>query len=182
MKYSIEWLQNQIEKDVHVEYFFFWGHTQKQTTTIDKSCFSQWFPSSFEAGGKTYKTAEHWMMVKKAMLFEDHEALEKIVHAEKPAVAKAIGREVKNFVAGIWNARAYSIVVEGNLHKFSQREELKTFLLSTGNKILVEASPADAIWGIGLSQDATDAGNPLKWQGTNLLGFALMEVRDALNK
>jgi len=180
MKYSINWLQNQIEQGVHVEYMFFWGHTQKQDGVIDKSCFSQWYPSLFDAAGVTYKTAEHWMMAKKASLFYDSEALEAIMAAEKPAIAKAIGREVKNFDAALWNTSAYSIVVEGNLYKFSQRDELKSYLLKTGNKIIVEASPSDAVWGIGLAQDAKDAINPFKWRGANLLGFALMEVRDLL--
>jgi len=180
MEYSVNWLQNQIEQGLQVEYLFFWGYTKKQEGIIDKSCFSQWYPSLFEVVGITYKTAEHWMMAKKASLFHDSEALESIMAAEKPAVAKAIGREVKNFDAALWSASAYSIVVEGNLYKFSQRDELKSYLLKTGNKIIVEASPSDAVWGIGLAQDAKDAINPFKWRGTNLLGFALMEVRDLL--
>jgi ribA/ribD-fused uncharacterized protein len=147
---------------------------------IDKSCFSQWYPSAFEVDGINYKTAEHWMMAKKAVLFNDNEVLEKILQAQKAAVAKTLGREIRNFDPAVWDASAYSIVIEGNRHKFSQHESFKTFLLKTGNKVIVEASPADAIWGIGLAQDASDAGNPSKWRGTNLLGFALMEVRDLL--
>ena len=180
MKYSINWLQNQIEQGDHFNYFFFWGHTQKQEGVIDKSCFSQWFPSPFEVDGINYKTAEHWMMAKKAELFKDEEALQKILVAEKSAEVKAIGRTVKNFYPVTWNASAYSIVVEGNMHKFKHEQQMKSFLLQTGSAIIVEASPADAIWGIGLPQDAEDAMNPSKWRGTNLLGFALMEVRDLL--
>ncbi|HTE10414.1 MAG TPA: NADAR family protein [Chitinophagaceae bacterium] len=180
MNYSISWLQHQYKQGIHAEYFFFWGHTQKKEGIIDKSCFSQWYPSSFTVDGVIYKTAEHWMMAKKTILFNDNIALEKILAAEKPAVAKAVGREVKNFDATIWNASAFSIVVEGNLHKFSQHQPLKAYLLKTGNKIIAEASPTDAIWGIGLAQDAKEASNPFKWRGTNLLGFALMETRDAL--
>jgi len=86
----------------------------------------------------------------------------------------------KNFDAAVWDSSAYSIVVEGNRHKFSQHENLLKFLLSTGNKVLVEASPSDAIWGIGLPQDSNEAMNPFRWRGTNLLGFVLMEVRDSL--
>lgn len=182
MKYSINWLQSEIEKGIHFEYLFFWGHTPKNENTIDKSCFSQWYPSPFLVGGITYATAEHWMMAKKAKLFQDEEVFQKIITAEKPAVAKALGREVKNFNADVWNQSAYAIVVEGNQHKFKQNEALKKFLLTTKEKVLVEASPADAIWGIGLAQDAADALNPFRWPGTNLLGFALMEVRDSLKK
>ncbi|MDJ0633261.1 MAG: NADAR family protein [Xenococcaceae cyanobacterium MO_188.B29] len=72
------------------------------------------------------------------------------------------------------------IVVKGNLAKFSQKEALKEFLLNTKERILVEASPRDRIWGIGLGQNNPDAANPYQWQGLNLLGFALMEVRDIL--
>lgn len=182
MKYSIDWLQSEIEKGKHFDYLFFWGHTPKREGVIDKSCFSQWYPSAFVVDGITYATAEHWMMAQKAKLFNDEEIFQKIIATEKPAVVKALGREVKNFDADSWNASAYAIVVEGNQHKFSQDEELKQFLLYTGDKVTVEASPADFIWGIGLSQDAREANNPFQWKGTNLLGFALMEVRDNLKK
>lgn len=180
MNYSLSWLQSEIEKGVHFEYLFFWGHNPKKETVVDKSCFSQWYPSTFTVDDISYATAEHWMMAKKALLFKDEEILQKIIVAEKPAVAKALGREVKNFDAAVWDSSACSIVVEGNRHKFSQHENLLKFLLSTGNKILVEASPSDAIWGIGLPQDSNEAMNPFRWRGTNLLGFALMEVRDSL--
>lgn len=80
-----------------------------------------------------------------------------------------------------WAQVAKDIVVKGNLHKFMQNPELREFLLSTGNKILVEASPCDTIWGIGMSERDEGVTNPHNWKGTNLLGFALMEVRDELN-
>lgn len=182
MKYSLPWLQKQVEQGLQPEYLFFWGHTQKQENMIDKSCFSQWFQSPFIVDGITYKTAEHWMMAKKALQFKDEEIFEKIIRTENPAAAKNLGREIKNFDSVTWNAAAYAIVVKGNQHKFSQNELLKSFLLQTGNKILVEASPPDTIWGIGLAQDAADAGNPSRWRGTNLLGFALMEVRCLLKQ
>jgi ribA/ribD-fused uncharacterized protein len=120
------------------------------------------------------------MMAGKASLFQDSEALTRILLAEKPALAKNIGREVKGFDQSVWDRHAADIVVEGNYHKFSSNQALRTFLLQTGNKILVEASPSDAIWGIGLAKDHTNAANPAKWRGSNLLGFALMEVRDRI--
>lgn len=180
MKYSVKGLQEELERGVQLDFLFFWGHTQKKEGVIDKSCFSQWYPSGFITDGINYLTAEHWMMAKKALLFDDRKTLEKILASEKPAIAKQLGREVSGFDTEIWAKSSYEIVVEGNMHKFSQNEFLKKFLLQTGNKVIVEASPPDTIWGIGLSQDAKEAINPFQWRGTNLLGFALMEVRDLL--
>lgn len=180
MKYSLDILKKHIEAEQPVEYLFFWGHTQKQEGVVDKSCLSQWFPAPFTVGGATYSTAEHWMMVKKALLFGDNTAYEQILAADKPGAAKAIGRSVKNFDADIWQKESYTFVVEGSYHKFSQHAPLKEFLIRTGKKVIVEASPTDFIWGIGLSQDSKEAMNPFKWKGTNLLGFALMEARDRL--
>jgi ribA/ribD-fused uncharacterized protein len=180
MNYSINWLKEKINNDFQPDYLFFWGHTQKQINVIDKACFSQWYPSLFVLDNITYATAEHWMMAQKALLFNDNENYEAILQATKPAIAKQLGRQVKNFDAVVWEQKAYDLVVRGNWHKFSQSDSLKTFLLSTTDKIIVEAAPNDFIWGIGLSQDDKDAPNPFKWKGTNLLGFALMEVRDKL--
>lgn len=182
MKYSIDWLKQQVEKGVAIDYFFFWGHTPKIPGAVDKSCLSQWFPASFVVNDKLYHTAEHWMMAKKAELFKDEEALSQILSTTKPGTAKALGRKVRDFDKTAWDANAYKFVVEGNVHKFSQHGTLKEFLLKTGNKIVVEASPRDFIWGIGLGQDRREALNPNTWRGTNWLGFALMETRDALLK
>jgi ribA/ribD-fused uncharacterized protein len=182
MKYSVNWLKTEIENGLHPEYLFFWGHTQKVNAVIDKSCLSQWWPSPFMVEEISYPTAEHWMMAKKALLFGDEENFNLILQANKPGVVKQLGRSVKNFDPVIWKARAYELVVEGNFYKFSQSEDLKTFLLQSGNKIIVEASPVDNIWGIGLPADNPAASDPFKWKGTNLLGFALMEARDLLKK
>ncbi len=182
MKYSLDWLKAQIENEVHPDYLFFWGHTQKTAGIIDKSCLSQWWPSTFIVDGITYPTAEHWMMAKKALLFEDNKNFELILQTIKPSAVKQLGRAVTNFDPAIWEAKASELVVEGNTHKFSQSEILKEYLINTGEKIIVEASPVDFIWGIGLSIDNATTYNPFKWKGTNLLGFALMEVRDQLKK
>jgi ribA/ribD-fused uncharacterized protein len=87
---------------------------------------------------------------------------------------------VRNFDDARWQGRRFEIVVQGNLHKFGQHAPLAEFLRNTGSKVLVEASPMDRIWGIGLAQDAPEASDPLRWRGLNLLGFALMEVRQRL--
>jgi hypothetical protein len=180
MKYSLDILKKQVEAGQDIELFLFWGHKQKQEGVIDKSCLSQWYPAAFTVDGITYATAEHWMMAKKALLFGDEEAFQEIITTPKPAVAKAIGRKVRNFDAAAWQEKGYSFVAEGSYHKFSQNAALKQFLIQTGKKVIVEASPFDKIWGIGMAQSTEGAGNPLKWRGKNLLGFALMEARDRL--
>ena len=174
MKYDI--------KDIAPEskFLFFWGHQPSKDGTITKTCFSQWWISPFVVEGITYKTAEHWMMAKKAELFNDNEILEKIIQTISPAEAKKLGREVKNYVDSVWLENRYEIVKQGNLHKFNQNLDLRTFLMNTKDRVLVEASPVDVIWGIGLASDHKDIHNSEKWQGLNLLGFALMEVRDEL--
>ncbi|AZB24090.1 MULTISPECIES: NADAR family protein [Chryseobacterium] len=178
MKYTIQNIKDRFQKKQKIKFLFFWGHTVKDEIT--KSCFSQWFTGKFEENGIVYKTAEHYMMAGKARLFNDAEILEKILQASTPNQVKALGRKVKNFDPNVWNEHKYEIVKQGNLLKFSQNNKYKDFLLSTGDKILVEASPYDTVWGIGMLETDPRAENPLLWNGENLLGFALMEVRDEL--
>ena len=122
------------------------------------------------------------MMAEKARLFGDKETLEKIMAATVQGKIKALGREVKNFDQTEWDKCKHTIVLTGNFQKFLQNPELKDFLLRTGDKILVEASPRDRIWGIGMGRANENACNPAAWRGRNLLGFALMEVRDELRR
>jgi ribA/ribD-fused uncharacterized protein len=174
MKYNIDNIAPESK------FLFFWGHQPNKDGSISKTCFSQWWLSPFEVEGITYKTAEHWMMAKKAVLFNDNAVLEKIIASNSPAEAKKLGREVKNYNETLWLAARFEIVKEGNYYKFNQNPELKTFLLNTKDRVIVEASPVDAIWGIGMASDDKNVMNPGKWKGLNLLGFALMEVRDEL--
>lgn len=180
MHYDIEWLKNKATDNESLKFLYFWGHTNKSNEAVGKFCFSQWYESPFVVDGVTYKTAEHWMMAKKALLFGDLEIFQKIVISDKPGEVKDLGRRISGFDDEIWTAERYEIVKAGNLHKFKQYPELSEYLLGTGNRILVEASPVDLIWGIGLAQDHADASSPNRWLGLNLLGFALMEVRDIL--
>ncbi len=120
------------------------------------------------------------MMAEKARLFGDSEIREKILRSGSPGAAKQLGREVRGFDQDIWERERFDIVVKGNVQKFSQNQELGKFLIDTKKRILVEASPVDRIWGIGLDATSEFANVPSKWRGLNLLGFALMEVRDYL--
>jgi ribA/ribD-fused uncharacterized protein len=162
-----------------VKYIFFWGH-QEKGSHVSKSCFSQWYDSVFEEYGNKFITAEHYMMYHKAKLFGDSKACEKVLLASNPGEAKAIGREVIGFNQEVWEHKRFEIVINANLAKFSQNAKLGVFLINTGNRVLVEASPVDRIWGIGLAQGNPASENPNTWKGRNLLGFALMEVRDRL--
>lgn len=119
------------------------------------------------------------MMAEKAALFSDTEIREKILQATSPGAVKALGREIRNFDETVWVANRFTIVVRGNTAKFEQNPNLGEFLRKTGSRVLVEASPVDRIWGIGLAQNDEKANNPNLWEGLNLLGFALMQVRDS---
>ncbi len=176
---SREELAEYVNHGNKVKYVFFWGH-QKSTSGVSKSCFSQWYDSPFESGGSHFLTSEHYMMYRKAVLFGDDSAAERLLAAGNPGEAKAIGREVLGFDQKKWDAERFDVVVSASIKKFSNDPKLKAFLLSTGSRVLVEASPADRVWGIGLSEDSPACENPNQWKGENLLGFALMEARDQL--
>lgn len=177
MKYDIKSIQNTGKP---VKYLFFWGHQPSKNGDVTKSCFSQWWESKFTIDDITYKTAEHYMMAEKARLFDNPEIRQQIIDCKSPAAAKKLGRQVANFDQAIWETNRFAIVKQANYHKFTQHPDLERFLLQTHKRVLVEASPVDSIWGIGLAEDHENAHNPKKWRGLNLLGFALMEVRDML--
>jgi ribA/ribD-fused uncharacterized protein len=163
-----------------VDFFFFWGHTPKDPEVVDKSCLSQWFPRAFDVDGVRYASAEHFMMAEKARLFRDEEMLAKILESKTPADAKAFGRKVRNYEDEAWGRARLDAVARGNMAKFGAHGDLCAFLLETGDKVLVEASPRDRVWGIGMGASNPDARNPQRWRGLNLLGFALMTARESL--
>ncbi|MHA2279915.1 MAG: NADAR family protein [Promethearchaeota archaeon] len=142
--------------------------------------FSQWYPSLFEVEGIKYNCAEQYMMAKKAELFGDEEALLKIMTSANPEEQKRIGRTVENFVENQWDVVAKDIVFRGNMAKFAQNPGLRAYMLAAGDQEIVEASPEDTIWGIGLFAEDPDACDKTKWKGTNWLGEVLMSVRDVL--
>jgi ribA/ribD-fused uncharacterized protein len=127
-----------------------------------------------------YATAEHWMMAAKARLFGDAEAERQIIAADHPGAAKTAGRLVRGFDEEVWRRERFGIVVAGSLHTFGQHTDLRAYLLGTGGRVLVEASPLDRVWGVGLAADDERAQDPRRWRGLNLLGFALMDARDRL--
>lgn len=163
-----------------LKYLLFWGHRPDARGSVTASCFSQWYAADFVIDGQHYPTAEHWMMAAKAELFDDAEVRARILTAANPGAAKALGRQVRGFDEQRWIAHRFAIVVRGNRAKFSQHPALAEFLARTGHKVLVEASPVDRVWGVGLARDDARATDPQQWPGLNLLGFALMQVRESL--
>ena len=181
-KYCLEQVQKEYSEGVKQQYNMFWGHQPSKDGSITKSCFSQWWMAEFYYPEETYCCMEQFMMAMKAEVFGDEEIKKQIMNASSQKQIKELGRKVRNFDEKVWNEVKYAIVLNGNYFKFTQNEELRKFLLETEDAILVEASPFDAVWGIHMSQNDKDASNPLKWQGSNLLGFALMEVRDEIRR
>jgi ribA/ribD-fused uncharacterized protein len=142
--------------------------------------FSQWYPARFELAGKLFSCAEQYMMYGKAILFGDAEVAAEILAAVAPKQHKALGRKVQNFSDVTWKANREVIVTDGSCAKFTQNPELRQALLDTAGTELVEASPFDRIWGIGLAATDKRAEDPAQWRGQNLLGKILTRVRDEL--
>lgn len=179
---DIETLRGRVVGGERFRYLCFWGHRARADGTPSAACFSQWYLAPFQIDGVRYPTAEHWMMAEKARLFGDDAALAQVFARDDPGAAKAAGRAVRDFDDGLWARRRFEIVVAGNLAKFDQNPPLRDFLMGTGDQVLVEASPVDPIWGIAIAARDPRAQDPACWQGLNLLGFALMAVREALGE
>lgn len=154
--------------DTHV---FFWG-----------SVFSNWYPCIFIYFEERFNNSEQAFMWEKANFFGDEEMSSAILKETNPRYAKAFGRKVKGFNVEQWMINSFMYMVAVNYAKFTQNQDLKEILLSTGDRVLVEASPYDKIWGIGLQQDDDRCLDENQWQGMNLLGRALMEVRKQINE
>lgn len=179
---TVEELRRETAAGKRLKYVQFWGHSPRRDGSLGASCFSQWWPAPFTVDGVGYATAEHWMMAGKARLFEDPEAERRAIAAGHPKQAKDAGRKVRGFDEETWRRHRFDLVVEGSVHKFGQHPALRKYLLGTHSRVLVEASPLDRIWGIGLAADDDRAADPARWRGLNLLGFALMEARQRLRE
>jgi len=153
-----------------------------QTDNTPNAIYSQWYKAPFTYDGIEFSCCEQFMMYCKAKAFGDDEKAEVILQDTNPHYMKHHGREVVNFKQDVWDSIKFSIVANGNKAKFSQNEELKKALIATGDKVIVEASPFDTIWGIGMLENSPDIVDDSKWQGQNLLGKALMQVRAELIK
>ena len=141
---------------------------------------SNWYPSAFTVDGTPFSSMEQFMMYRKAICFQDEPVAAEILAADNVAEIKALGRKVSNYDENNWNGVRQIVVYEGLLAKFSQNENLKEKLKATGNAILAECAVKDRIWGIGLSMKDPNRLDKSKWNGQNLLGYALMMVRERL--
>lgn len=141
---------------------------------------SNWYVSDFSINGIKFTSIEQYMMYSKAIIFNDKEVADKILLTNDVAEIKALGRSVSNYDESVWNGLRQIVVYEGLLAKFSQNEELKEKLKSTGEAILAECAVKDCIWGIGLSMKDQNRFDQSKWKGKNLLGYSLMMVREKL--
>jgi len=142
--------------------------------------YSQWYNSDFTIDGTKFTTAEQYMMYKKALLFEDKEVANAIMRTNNPREQKALGRKVRGFDSDTWNKVCREYVYEANYAKFTQDEILLKQLMGTEDKLIVEASPKDKIWGIGLHYTDERIHDKSQWQGKNWLGDAIMRVREQL--
>ena len=170
---SIDELKQAYSAGEKMKFMMFWGHTPPQDGWVNQSCLSQWYPCNFCVDDIKYSSAEQFMMAHKALLFNDLEIYDEILKESNPAKVKALGRLVKGFIKKRWDEASFDIVVKGNIAKFSQNPKLHEFLLATGSKIIVEASPRDLILGIGLSKDNPSAQNPFEWRGKNMFNILI---------
>ena len=177
---SVEELLAVLDSGQRMDYVFFWGHRPEPDGRVGKGCLSQWWPVPFTVDGDSFASAEHYMMAGKARLFGDEEARDKILAAATPGEAKKLGRLVRGFDEATWTAHRFDLVVAANVAKFGQHLALREYLLNTGDRVLVEASPRDRIWGIGMGAGNPAAEDPASWRGLNLLGFALTHARATL--
>lgn len=156
------------------KFVFFWKLEHKNEE------FSNWYPREFVIEGIKYNCVEQYMMAKKAMLFGDMDIYQKIMASDDPGECKDLGKLVSNFDPAIWDSCKREIVFNANCAKFTQNPDLMAKLKATGDAIMAEASPHDKIWGIGLAANDPNARNPEKWNGQNILGDILMEIRDKI--
>ena len=153
---------------------------QERFTLFWHGPFSQWHPSAFVVAGINFTHAEQFMMYAKAILFGDRQAADLILKAKTPKEQKALGRKINGFDEKIWALFREGVVFDGSYAKYSQNSELQQLLLATRGTTLVEASPYDRVWGIGLAEDDPAAQDRAQWRGLNLLGETLTRVREVL--
>lgn len=176
-RYNREAIQQRYNEGEALNFVFFWGPGESK---LPKACFNQWHNAAFHHNNFLFASAEQAMMAEKAYMFKDLGTLQQILECVNPRAVKALGRMVQGYNDLRWAAHRLQLVVDINYEKFSQNHDMREVLLATGSAILVEASRVDKVWGIGMAEDNQNCTNPNLWHGTNLLGEALMIVREQL--
>ncbi len=154
--------------DTHV---YFWGDPT----------LSNWGPAPFTYKENKFYNSEQAFMWEKALCFGDTETANQILETSNPRTAKDLGRLVKNYDEKIWETKRFDAMFNVCLAKFSQNKPRLETLLSTGNKTIVEASPYDKVWGVGIHWTDDEILDENNWKGQNLLGRVLMKVREQLS-
>lgn len=175
LKYTIEELPQVLETNNIIA---FWK--PKNTANIGSHVLTQWHKCKFKLGNFQYNNTEQYMMMEKAKLFEDDFIYEQLKKPMHPKEYKALGRKIRGFEEKTWDKAKVEIVYKGNHAKFTQNKDLEKYLVQTKDKIIIEASPYDTVWGIGLAVTSDDLLIPENWKGENLLGFILMQVREEI--
>lgn len=186
-KYNKEWLKEKQtgENARELEYLAFWGMKTPMPQRVFSNFYKRDFTVNLDTGEEqTFATSEQYFMYLKADLFGDEKIKKEILSTptRSPKYHKSLGRKVRGFDQAIWDKEKRSIMKRAVKDKFANDNYLRSILLSTGDKILVEASPFDIIWGIGMREGKKNGAwtRVSNWRGENLLGFVLMEVRDEL--
>lgn len=179
--WTLEQLLKAEQAGTRLKYVTFWGHRSRRDGDVGPHLLSQWHEHPFVGDdGLVYRSAEHFMMAAKARLFGDSEAEAKILAAHTAGEAKDLGRRVTRFDEATWREHRLQIVTEASKAKFGSCRRLRDYLVGTGFRVLVEASPVDRVWGIGVDARSPIVERPSQWPGENLLGFALMATRAEL--
>ena len=145
-----------------------------------QSPLSNHYACTFYEDGVFFKSSEQCFMYKKALLFKDETTAQQILEADRPEIAKVLGKHIDGYNSHTWKEASSEIMYRAMLAKFKDNPELRSFLLNTGQTTLVEANPTDSVWGVGLPLRNPDCFNPQKWKGKNLAGRALERVRQTL--
>ncbi|MCT4597238.1 MAG: NADAR domain-containing protein [Vallitalea sp.] len=152
-------------------------------TDISRGCFRKDWIDTFQVNGDHCFGIDHYMIAEKAVLFDDFDTMENIIDSTDMIEVYALDKKIKNYDEAMWLKHQYRIALQGNYYKFAQDSQLRQALLNTGDKVIVYASPNDSTWGIGMSiEELPNINNPFLWKGENLLGYALMEVRDEIRR
>jgi len=174
-------LKSDSKLELESETIFFWK------PVAGNGWFSNWYSCKFMEDNVTYTSSEQYFMVKKAELFmsdihavENKKIIKKMLETDDQSEIRTLGRKVQGFNEQVWKKNRLQIMINANILKFTQNRDLCQKLMDTNGQLLVEASPSDNIWGIGLTEEKAKKLNPNEWPGENLLGFSLMFVRDML--